>query len=145
MIFVSDIGRSLYLFQELLGFKLEWRETLGGRAISSLVGIDNIEVDVAFLQSFPNGVAVELLRLISQNMDEKPARFGAVNSTGLSLVVEDLDGLHKQLAKEGWPPFTPPQEIQTPGGESARIFFFRTDEGLTFELIEPVGTPGDEN
>jgi catechol 2,3-dioxygenase-like lactoylglutathione lyase family enzyme len=143
MVFVSDIDRLIYLFQEFFGFKLDWRETLGGPDISSLVGIDNIEVEVAFLQSRNNGVAVELLRLKNKGVDGDPARFGVVNSTGLSLVVDNMDNIYTRLGKEGWPPLTPPQEVLTPGGESVRIFFFRTDDGLTIELIERVGITGN--
>jgi catechol 2,3-dioxygenase-like lactoylglutathione lyase family enzyme len=141
MIFVSDIDRSLNLFQDLLGFKLQWREIIGGVEISKLVSIDDIEVEVAFLQSRANGVAVELLRLIGKNNNEKPARFGALNSVGLSIAMKDLDTLYQQLTNKGWPPFTPPQKIITPGGESARIFFFRTEDGLIIEIIESLASP----
>ncbi len=70
-------------------------------------------------------------------IDNDVTSYGKRGSGHLSLVVEDLDDLCQRLNEEGWPLLTPIMQITTPGGDSNRICFFRTEDGLTIELIAP--------
>ena len=81
-IHVTDINWNLHLFQDILGLKLKWHEVVD---LSPLVGMDDMEAEIVYLQGRQGGVAIELVRLIRSGMDEKPYRFGMAGSTGLSL------------------------------------------------------------
>jgi catechol 2,3-dioxygenase-like lactoylglutathione lyase family enzyme len=139
-LFVSDMERSLCLFRDILGFDLKWRSpSVGGKKLSSLLGIPDLEMELAYLKSPANGVAVELARLIRPVMNSPAVRFGGAGTVGLSLIVKDLEGLHRRMTQEGWTPFSPPMEMRSPEGDAVRIFCVKTEDGLTLELIEEVG------
>ena len=136
-IFVTDMERALHLFRDILDFELLWRvPNVGGQKLSALLGITDMEAELAYLQSSPYGVAIELSRLIRPEMDASPVRFGMIGSIGLSLVVEDLGGLHKHLTKEGWIPLTPCLHMRSPESENIRVFCVRVEDSLTLEFIE---------
>lgn len=136
-VFVADMDRALHLFKDILGFELLWRvPSAGGRKLSALLGIPDMEAELAYLQRSTNDVAIELSRLIRPTMDTPPVQFGGVGTIGLSLIVEDLDGLHRRLSEEGLTPLTPCMEMRSPEGVLIRVFCFRTEEGVTIELIE---------
>jgi len=137
VVFVTDIERSLHLFRDLLGFDLVWGiGRVGGRKMSALVGIPDLEAEMAYLQNNPSSVAVELLHVVGPPMTHDPVRSTQPGRVGLSLVVDNLDEIHRRLTEEGWPPFTPCMDIISPEGKSVRVFCFRTEDGLTIELIE---------
>jgi catechol 2,3-dioxygenase-like lactoylglutathione lyase family enzyme len=135
-IFVSDLERSLTLFRNYLGFELVWRlPQLKGKKISELLTIPGMEAEVAYLTSPTNGVAIELTYLQKPRMECQPVRFGAVGSVGLSLFVEEIEGLHGRLSDEGWLPLSPIVDLQSPDGLPIRVFCIRTEEGVVIELI----------
>lgn len=142
-LFVSDMDRTLHLFRDLLDFELKWRvPSVGGGKLSSLLGIPDVEIELAYLQSPGNGVAVELARLIRPVINSPAVRFGEAGTVSLSLMVEDLEGLHNRLSEEGWTPFSPCKEMQSPEGDPIRIFCFQTKDGLALELIGGVAPHG---
>lgn len=136
-VFVSDMDRSLNLFKDILGFKLVWRVLkAGGQKLSELLGIADMEADLAYLRSQPNGVGVELSHLIRPALDVPPVPFGSVGTVGLSLLVENLDDLHHRLAKGGWNPLAPCTPMVNPDGDPIRVFCIRVEGSLTLEFIE---------
>jgi len=136
-VFVSEMDRSIYLFRDILGLELSWRiPKVGGKKLSALLGIPDMEVELTYLRSISDGVAIELCRLIHPAVDRAPVRFGGPGTVGLSLTVDDLDGLHRRLSEEGWGPFTPCTEMRSPGGDPIRLFCLKTEDGLLLELIE---------
>lgn len=134
---VTDMTRSLYLFEHLLGFTLIWRlPKAGGKEMSRALGIANMEAEMAFLQAPDKGPALELVRFL--NEDPLPEEgFRRENPTfGFSVAVDDLDRLHERLGREGWPPLSEPMVMPTPEGKPTRIFCIRNDEGLIVEFVE---------
>lgn len=136
-LYVMDMEKSLHLFQDLLGFRLQWRlPSVGGRKLSAILGIPAINAEIAYLQNQNSPVALELVRLIHPSSTAKSESFAQPGQVLISLTVKDLDGLCKALEEEGWKPFTPGIEMPTPQGALARLCCFRTEEGITVELIE---------
>ena len=136
-VFVSDMEKTLHLFQNCLGFELAWRLShAGGPKLSAVIGLPEMEAEIAYLHARPKGTAVELVRLIHPSPGKMRARFGVPGTVILSLVVEDLDGLKARLKEEGWVPLTVPVEMRTPEGEPIRVCCLRIEEGLTLELFE---------
>jgi catechol 2,3-dioxygenase-like lactoylglutathione lyase family enzyme len=136
-LYVKDMERSLHLFQDLLGFQLQWRlPSVGGSKLSALLGIPKIEAEIAYLQNQASPVALELVRLINPSSTAKFESFIQPGQVLISLMVRDLNGLCKGLEEEGWKPFAPGIEMHTPQGTMARLCCFRTEERITVELIE---------
>jgi catechol 2,3-dioxygenase-like lactoylglutathione lyase family enzyme len=144
--FVTDIDRSIHLFKDLLGFELQWRlPKTGGRKLSAVMGIPEVEAELVYLQGPNDAVAIELVRLIHPSMENRTIQFGMPGAIGLSFVIEDLDALYERLIEEGWAPFTQGVQMMSPDGEPVRIFCFRTDEGVTIEIIEPTNITSHKN
>ena len=138
-VFVTDMDQTLYLFQDILGFELSWHiPKAKGKSLSGLLGIENMEAELAYLKSNDTGVSIELSRLIHPIIEASSVRFGSIGTTGLSLEVQDLDSLHKRLNEEGWKPFSPCINLMTPEGETIRAFCFAMEKGTIVELIEKI-------
>jgi len=138
-IFVSDMERSRLLFEEILGFKILWHtQSAGGKRLSALLGIPEMEAELVYLRSLEGDVAVELSRLIQPSIDALPVKFGGPGSTSLCLSVKNVDHLYKRVSAAGWNPLNPCLEMKTPEGDFIRAFCFRTEDGLTLELTEKI-------
>lgn len=136
-IFVSDMEKTLRVFQNCLGFQLTWRlPRAGGPKLSAVIGLPDMEAEIAYLHCQANGTAVELVRLIHPSFGEMRAIFGVPGTATLSLLVEGLDGLSAKLREEDWIPMTVPVEMRTPEGEPIRVCCLRIEEGLSLELFE---------
>lgn len=136
-LFVADMDRARYLFQDILGFGLAWHAPMvKGNRISSLLGIQDVKMEIAYLQNEFGDTAVELCRMIHPAKKQDPKTFGSPGTVSLSLRVKNLDQLHDRLSREGWPPFSSCLDMQDPEGHPVRIFCFSTEEGMVIELIE---------
>ena len=135
IVFVTDLEKSLGLFQGILGLELKWRlPEVGGRKMAAVLGLENIKAEMAYLTADNDQAAVELVRLLS---DAPPVfQKDIIGGAGLSLTVESLENVHGLLTAAGFSPFTPPVEMLSPDGQTVRMFCFRTAEGLLVELFE---------
>jgi catechol 2,3-dioxygenase-like lactoylglutathione lyase family enzyme len=135
-IFVSDMDRARLLFEDILGFKIVWhKHSAGGKRLSALLGIPELEVELVYLRSLEGDVAVELSRLIHLPIDAPPVQFGGPGSTSLCLNVRNVDHLYEQVSAAGWNPLSACLDMRSPEGDSIRAFCFRTEDGLTLELV----------
>jgi catechol 2,3-dioxygenase-like lactoylglutathione lyase family enzyme len=143
VLFVKDIDRSITLYHDFLGFEVEWRVgPIGGRKMSAIIGIPKLETEIAYLKS-SLGPALELLQLGSPEYSEMDALdFGMPGSVGVSIQVMDIENLHRRFSKSDWEPLTSCQQVNTPAGESMKVFCIRTDEGVVIELLEPQNGAG---
>lgn len=129
--------KTLRLFQNCLGFQLEWRlPRAGGPKLSAVIGLPEMEAEIAYLHARPKKTAVELVRLIRPSVGRMGATVGVPGTGILSLLVEDLDSLNAKLKEEGWIPVTVPVEMRTPEGEPIRVCCLRIEDGLSLELFE---------
>lgn len=140
-IFISDMERTIFLFQDILGFKLTWHiPAAKGKKLSALLGIPDLECELAYLTSPDNDVAIELSRLINPVIKTSKVRFGNAGTIGLSIEVQNLDKLHKRLNKEGWSPLSLCLEMQSPDVDKIRVFCIRIEHCMTLEFIEQTNT-----
>jgi catechol 2,3-dioxygenase-like lactoylglutathione lyase family enzyme len=136
-IFVKDMDRAIRLFRDILGFNLSWRvERARGRVLSSLLGIREVEAELAYLESGSKGTAVEISRLIRPAMEDSPNDFGNAGTCSFGLCVDNLEELHVRLAREGWTPLSSCLDLNPPGGSPARAFCVRIESGVLLELLE---------
>ena len=124
-LFVADMDRARYLFQDILGFEPAWHAPMvKGNRISTLLGIPDVQMEIAYLQNGPGNTAVELCRMIPPVKNRNPKAFGSPGTASLSLNVENLDQLHKRLTREGWKPFSPLPGYARPRRASDQTFLF---------------------
>jgi catechol 2,3-dioxygenase-like lactoylglutathione lyase family enzyme len=140
-LFVSDMGRALHLFQDILGLKPVWHAPeIKGSRMAALLGIPDIKMEIAYLQNGLEDAAVELCRVIHPVVERGSQSVGSPGTVCLSLQVNNLDGLHDRLGREGWAPFSPCLEMSDPGGNPVRLFCFAVEEGTVVELIQKVSS-----
>lgn len=141
-IILNDMEQTIFLFRDILGFTLSWHIPVAkGKKLSSLLGIPDLECELAYLTSHDNGVGIELSRLINPIIEASKSRFGNAGTTGLSLDVQNLDKLYNRLKKEGWHPLSQPLELQSPDGDKIRAFCIRIEYCMALEFIEQTNTP----
>ncbi len=136
-IFVADMNRALYLFNNILGFELAWHiEEAKGKTLSDLLGIKNMVAEIAYLSSKTNRVSIELSRMIHPVLETSNSGFGHPGTVGLSVSVHDLDSLHERLGLEGWTPLSRCLDLKPPGGPESRGFCIKIEDSLLLEFIE---------
>lgn len=138
---VEDLEPALTLFRDILGLELAWRAAeVGGTRLAELLGAPGFRAEMAYLEQPGGGASLELVRPLGPGAQCPAAGFGAAGSVTLSLIVTDLDGLHRRLAEAGWPPLSPPLALRAPDGQELRAFCLRPLPGLCLELMEPAGS-----
>ena len=136
IVLVHDMERSILLFEGIIGLQLIWRiPEIGGAKMSSVLGIENIKAEIAYLSGGSRNTAVELVRLKQGDSETNENTVGS-SGTGLSFVVRDLDRIYGQLKDMGWSPFTDPIDMMSPEGKPVRMFCFRTEEQLLIEIVQ---------
>ncbi len=136
-VFVSDMDRSLHLFRDILGLELAWHMPMvKGSRMSALLGIQDLEMEIAYLKDFDGGVSVELCRMRHPEMKQAPHNIGGSGRVSLSFQVTHLESLHRRLTDEGWQPFSPCMDMRDPEGRPVKLFCFPIEEGVVVELIE---------
>jgi catechol 2,3-dioxygenase-like lactoylglutathione lyase family enzyme len=138
-LFVSGVDRARYLFQNILGFELVWHApVVKGHKMALLLGLPEVEMEMAYLQNGPDHTAIELCRVILPHREPNPHTFGSTGTASLSLEVKNIDQLHDRLTREGWPPFSPCLDMHDPEGHPVRLCCFAVEEGMVVELVEKI-------
>ena len=136
-LFVADMDRARFLFQDILGFESAWHAPMvKGNRMAALLGIPEVKMEITYLRNREDDVAVELCRMIHPAAKKQSIPFGSPGITSLSLEVVNLDQLHQRLSREGWTPFSPCLDMRDPEGHPVRLFCFSIEEGMVVELIE---------
>jgi len=137
-IFVSDMDRARYLFQDILGFDSVWHApVVKGHKMALLLGLPEVEMELVYLQN-GQGPAIELCRVIHPHREAGPRTFGSPGTASLSLEVKNIDQLHDRLNLEGWPPFSPCLRMRDPQGNAVRLCCFAMEDGMVVELVEKI-------
>jgi catechol 2,3-dioxygenase-like lactoylglutathione lyase family enzyme len=137
-LFVSNMDRARYLFQDILGFELVWHApVVKGHKMALLLGLPEVEMELVYLQN-GQGPAIELCRVIHPHREPSPHLFGSPGTASLSLNVKHIDQLHARLTREGWPPFSSCLDMRDPEGNPVRLCCFAVEEGMVVELIEKI-------
>ncbi len=136
-IFVSDMDRARYLFEQILGFDLVCHApVVKGHKMARLLGVSEIEMEMAYLKSTESQAAIELCRVVRPTVTPIPNTFGSPGTASLSLEVKNIDQLHSRLTREGWPPFSPCLHMRDPEGNPVSLCCFAMEGRFVVELVE---------
>lgn len=133
---VSDIGKALEFYCDLLGLKIQGTTDEKGDFINQLLAKENIELKTIKLSADDNATRIELLEF-SDSKSNQNEKIGLTNSgfTHVALTVNNLDEMYLRLRKAGVQFNCTPK--LSPNGK-LKITFCRDFEGNYLELIEEI-------
>ena len=141
-IVVTDLDRMIAFYRDVLGLSLTKRVTISGAWIGSVVGLGDVNADVAYLD-FPVGPRIELIRYNAPTR-ARPAGIDQPNAPGLrhiAFTVEDIDAIVARIKSAGVHFFSDIQQVPTTqvtyaGGVRKRLIYFQDPEGNLLEFCE---------
>jgi len=143
-IVVSDLERSVNFYTEILGFKELRRAKLEGDWIEKVVGLKDVEAEVAYVSAAEGDLRIELLRYISPqgemiDINSFPNTIGVRH---IAFQVEGIYTLAEKLKENGVkvisePVRVPASAIKHDEGYKVLCYFLDPD-GVILELAEYV-------
>jgi glyoxylase I family protein len=132
---VSNLGRSLAFWRDVLGFELSHRPHQTGELASEITGVAGAEISIAVLKGY--GHKIELLEYLSpadrKRIDLKPCDVGSVH---VAFTVDNLDAIMNTIAASGWKAAGKPQTITVGPNTGKRVVYVRDPDGTTIEFME---------
>jgi catechol 2,3-dioxygenase-like lactoylglutathione lyase family enzyme len=134
---VSNLGRSLRFWRDVLGFELSHTAHQIGKLAQEITGVDGAEIKLGVLKA-PGGHKIELLEYLGppnrkRHVDLQPCDMGHVH---IALLVNDLDQVLETIAASGWKAAGIPQTLQTGPNAGKRVLYVRDPDGTTIEFME---------
>ena len=141
-IVVSDLGKSVKFYTEILGFEKTNSAHLEGDWIESIVGIKGVVADVAFIVAPAGEPRIELLCYKSPIGDSLPSN-SLANTVGLrhiALRVDDIYEMAGRLKNAGVrllsEPVTVPTTVVTHDAGHKMLCYFYDPDGVLLEITE---------
>lgn len=135
-IVVDDLAAATQFFVEL-GLTLEGEASLESPVVDSIVGLEGVRTDIAYMQTPDGHGHVELTKFHSPatpvGEEHQPAHAPGIRH--VAFVVEDIDAVVTGLRARG---FELIGELER-YGNSYRLCYVRGPEGIIVELAEPLG------
>lgn len=128
---VSDLDTALEFYRDTLGFEEKQRTYNQGDQFSTVVGIENAEAEMAFLEA--NGMYIELFEYHPPGRDlhRGTQSNDDIGAQHVAFAVEDLDQRYELLADDV-EVVNPPVE----GGTGAKVMYVYDPDGNVVELLE---------
>jgi catechol 2,3-dioxygenase-like lactoylglutathione lyase family enzyme len=132
---VTDLGRAVDFYCDLLGLELAERRTEKGRYIDVLTGLEGVTLHWAKVGS-PDGVLIELVEFASKRHVKaaKARDYTTIGCNHLCFTVEGIEAMHRKLTAAGVR-CHPIQ--QDPPGKVRNMVCYDPD-GTIIELVEPL-------
>ncbi len=135
-VMVEDLDAAIAFFTEL-GLELEGRMTLEGDLVDRLLGLENVQSEVAMVRA-PNGTGLELTRFHRPAAVGPDPRSAAPNTRGIGRImfaVEDIEDVVERLKGHGGELVGDIVEYE----DSYRLCYMRGPEGILIALAESLG------
>ncbi len=132
---VTDMEKSLRLYQGIFNLEVVWDEIEQGKFIDRLSDIDNIVVRTVKLKDV-NGGMIELLQYIS-HPKSSPGKYW-INDIGCShfaITVDNIDNMYTTLVDFGLT-FNYKPQLSVDG--KAKVAFCRDMDDVLIEIVEQV-------
>jgi len=132
-IVVSDIGRALHFYRDLIGLKIIKDVVESGQYIDNMLAFPKVKVRTIKMLA-DNGSMLELLVFSSPLPKVKEKRsFYGIGISHVAFTVENLETEYVRL-KEGGVVFNTPPQLSPDG--CAKVTFCRDSDGNLIELVE---------
>ncbi len=139
---VSDLGRSIAFYRDLLGFELiQEVERSGLPEYDTIIGHKDIHLKIAMLR-LPDQSLIALLEYLNPPGQTRPLESYFVGASALSLVVDDVWADHERLGRAGAKFISAPTDIVREGKRVATACYVLDPDGISIELYEIPEEPG---
>lgn len=132
---VSDLGRSVAFYCDVLGFELLNRSERDPDFTERVVGVPGAHIDVAYVQA--PGHRLELIQYLGP--DDRGLVESRACDTGFAHVAFDVDDIQAVVAAvkaAGVNPLGDPQEIPAGPNKGGWAVYTRDPDGCTIEFIQ---------
>ncbi len=138
-IVVDDLTAATEFFVEL-GLVRQGEGAVEGRWVDRVVGLDDVQVDFAFMQTPDGHGRFELIKFHSPSSqgDNRPAPANARGIRHIAFVVEDIDVVVAGLRARGAGLVGELENYE----DIYRLCYVRGPEGIIIELAEQIGGGG---
>ena len=140
---VSDTNASLEWYVQRLDFGVRRRQRQDNAYTAELLGLPGAVIEVAIF-SFPGaslgtGPTLELIQYVTPAPSGTQPIPGTLGFAHLSLVVEDIHRVHKDLTAGGVSFRSPPVAIAAGVNAGGYVCYFSDPDGNGLELFQPPG------
>ena len=139
---VSDMGRALEFYRDVLGLRVQREMVMDGDIVSQLTGFENARVHIAYLGNDLRH-AVELVQFLEPAVTpwQRPPR-NRVGTAHLGLIVDDVDAMYENLLGRGMefvnPPALRPDAVYP---WARKVCYVYDPDGNMLELLEREAPP----
>jgi catechol 2,3-dioxygenase-like lactoylglutathione lyase family enzyme len=134
---VAHLDRSLEFFRDRLGLEVVFTREVGADYFGRIVGFPGCRVRAALLRIPGSAHHVELFEYLTPLGQPHQPRPCDPGSSHLSLLVDDLPGLHQRLRGEGVDFVSEPVRIEAGPNAGAYALYLRDPNGVLIELFQP--------
>lgn len=132
-IVVKDLDLMTEFFCETLGFSVEHRFRRSGAWIDKVVGLKDVDLEIAILGTDSQRWTIELLKYHSHSDDADNRRSNQLYANHILIDVNDAFLTYRAMQKAGCQPFSEP--LTSPNGAKT-AFYAHDPEGGIIEICE---------
>jgi catechol 2,3-dioxygenase-like lactoylglutathione lyase family enzyme len=136
---VADLDRSLAFFRDVLGLEVVFVREVRDEYFGRIVGLPGAEVKAALLRIPGSNHHVELFEYLHPRGQAHRSRPCDPGSVHLSLLVDDLPGLHSELQTTGVAFVSGPVQIEAGPNRGGYGIYLTDPNGILIEFFQPPG------
>lgn len=138
---VTDLEKSIKFYRDVLGLKLYGKIVMQGKETDDLFGVENLKVNVAYLNGSKNADCPPIELLEFSNIKPKNEEDAALNKVSISEVcfsVNNIDETYERLKSKGVEFLSEPKffDFTNQGFGKSKAVYFKDPDGIILELIE---------
>ena len=144
---VQDIERSVSFYRDGIGLVLRHRQRQDAPYTGTLVGYENVVLEVAQFQLAgqsppPSGHILELIQYVRPTGEPADRQRNRVGAAHLSFVVADIHASLARAMSYGAQPLSDPVEFTAGINRGGYGVYFYDPDGVNLEFIQPPATYG---
>ena len=133
---VSDIGRSLAFYQDLLGLEIVTQQEGTTGYLSTITGFSNCHLRVAFLKAPGSDHLFELIEYVTPKGTPTVPPTCNTGSAHIAFLVDDIFSFYERLKKHGVEFRSKPVPITAGRHNGGYALYMLDPDGLTLELMQ---------
>ena len=134
---VTDLDKSVAFFRDLLHLELVYTREIRDDYFGRIVGFPGCTVKAALLRIPNSGHHVELFEYLSPRGQPHRPRPCDPGSSHISLLVDDLPALYKQLHSKGVTFVSEPVQVAAGPNRGGYGVYLQDPNGILIELFQP--------
>ena len=129
---VSDIDRSVEFYTEVLGFEQDLRFDVDGEGISTIVGLPDTRLRIAFVRL--GEFRIELIQYATPAGVKIDTATNNVGSAHIAFWTDDVDKTYEELKAKGVEFIAAPTNSKP---DRPRVAYFTDPDDNTLEIVQP--------